>query len=374
MPLIPQILDATAKSNSATISSITAYQAIVSSSARLWAVVSLLVIIMLLRPSVLGATQTLARYQGSRKCMGVTWRITVYVPDAAVAGAAITAGLDEVSRLEQILSDYLPTSELCRLSAAAPTVQPVPVGDDLWQVLVWAVALREQSGGAFDPTVGPLTTLWRKARDIGRLPPIAELNEARQAVGPETLTLHATEQAVSLHRPGMRLDLGGIGMGFAIDRALRIVRTHGVKTAMVDASGDIGVIGCPPGKAGWQIRLDPLGRKPEQLTKDLPQSRIVTLSNAAITTSGDAFQAVVIDGVRYSHIVDPRTGLGVIGPTGVTVIAPTAMQADALATTLSVIGPGEGLPLVEASPGAAARFLVSKDRCFEETTSSGWPQ
>ena len=330
-------------------------------------------ILVLLGPARQGAAQSLLRYEGSRKCMGVTWRITVYASDATVANAAVDAGLSEVSRLEQVLSDYLPTSELCRLSAAAPTDAPVSVGADLWQVLVQAVVLRERSGGAFDPTVGPLTTLWRQARRSGRLPRQAQLNEAHQAVGPETFTLHDMEQAVSLHRPGMRLDLGGIGMGFAIDQALMIVRTHGINAAMVDASGDIGVIGCPPGKAGWQVRLDPFGRQPEQTGDEMQQPRIVTLVDAAITTSGDAFQAVVIDGVRYSHIVDPRTGLGVIGPTGVTVIAPTAMQADGLATTLSVLGPNNGLPLVEASTGAAARFVESEDGKVVEKKSSGWP-
>lgn len=333
---------------------------------------------LLLLPSVvagwaaagLADEPTVARYQGSRRSMGVTWSVSLFAADAAEATACVTAALDEVARLEGVLSDYLPASELCRLSRAAPTAQPIPVGPDLWQVLVQAVAFRDCSGGAFDPTVGPLTTLWRQARRSGRLPTAGKLAAARQAVGPETLVLAESQRAVSLLRPGMRLDLGGIGMGYAIDRALAVLRERGITVAMVDASGDIGVIGCPPGTPGWRIELDPLGRRGSQASGDEPT--VLTLVDAAITTSGDAFQAVSIDGVRYSHIVDPRTGLGVVGPTGVTVIAPTATQADALATTLSVLGPQEGLPMVEVTPGAAARFVRLEAGKPAVTASAGW--
>jgi len=335
--------------------------------------------VLLLLPSVvagwaavgLADEPTLARYQGSRRSMGVTWSVSLFAADAAEATACVTAALDEVARLEGVLSDYQPASELCRLSRAAPTAQPIPVGPDLWQVLVQAVAFRDCSGGAFDPTVGPLTTLWRHARRSGRLPTAGKLAAARQAVGPETLSLAESQQAVSLLRPGMRIDLGGIGMGYAIDRALAVLRERGITVAMVDASGDIGVIGCPPGTAGWRIELDPLGRRGSQASGAEPT--VLTLVDAAITTSGDAFQAVSIDGVRYSHIVDPRTGFGVVGPTGVTVIAPTATQADALATTLSVLGPKEGLPMVEATPGAAARFVRLEDGNPAVTASARWP-
>jgi len=336
-------------------------------------------VLLLLLPSVvagwaaagLAGEPAVARYQGSRRSMGVTWSVSLFAADAAKATACVTAALDEVSRLESLLSDYQPESELCRLSRAAPTAQPIPVGPDLWQVLVQAVAFRDRSGGAFDPTIGPLTTLWRQARRSGRLPTEARLAAARQATGPETLELAASQRAVSLLRPGMRLDLGGIGMGYAIDRALAVLRGRGITVAMVDASGDIGVIGCPPRKRGWRIELDPFGRREGKNRNHSPT--VITLVDAAITTSGDAFQAVAIDGVRYSHIVDPRTGLGIVGPTGVTVIAPTAAQADALATTLSVLGPKEGLPMVEATPGAAARFVRLEDGKPAVTASARWP-
>ncbi len=321
------------------------------------------------------AEDGLHRYAGSRRSMGVTWTVSLYAQTPAVAEAAINAALDEVTRLEQILSDYLPTSELAQLSAAAPTAAPVAVSDDLWRVLTQSVALRDASGGAFDPTIGPLTTLWRRARKSGRLPTEQRQRTAMQAVGPDTLRLLPRRQAVDLTATGMRLDLGGIGMGYAIDQALAVLRQQQIEAAMIDASGDIGVIGKPPGTAGWRIELDPLGRRGAQADGEgMARPLVLSLVDAAITTSGDAFQSVEIDGVRYSHIVDPRTGLGVIGACGVTVVAADATTADALATTLSILGPEAGLPLVEATPAAAARFVQLEAGKSMVTESARWPR
>ena len=321
------------------------------------------------------ADEGLQRYAGSRRSMGVSWTVSVYTTSQTIAEPAIEAALDEVVRLEQILSDYLPESELSQLSASAPTPEPVAVSDDLWRVLERSVALRDATGGAFDPTIGPLTTLWRRARRSGRLPAQHKLETARRAVGPARLHLEPRQQAVALTADGMRLDLGGIGMGYAIDRALAVLREQKIAIAMIDASGDIGVMGQPPETAGWRIEIDPLGRRGSAAEGEtIPPPLVLTLTNGAITTSGDAFQAVDIDGIRYSHIVDPRTGLGVIGSTGVTVIAADATTADALATTVSVLGPNAGLPLVEATPSAAARFVQLEAGQPVIIESARWPQ
>ena len=151
------------------------------------------------------------RFAKTRRLMGAPWTITVQAPAAAAGEAAIEAGFAEVERLNGILSDYDPDSELCRLSAAAPTAQPVAVSTDLWNVLQRAVMVRDATGGAFDPTVGPLTTLWRQARRTGRLPRPDRLAAARAAVGAGALVLVPERRAVLLPRPGTRLDLGGIG-------------------------------------------------------------------------------------------------------------------------------------------------------------------
>ncbi len=311
-----------------------------------------------------GAAAESARFVETRRLMGVPWSITLYAASPEVAAAAIKDAFAEIARLESILSDYDPSSELSRLSAVAPTAADQPVGPDLWRVLRRAVELRDATAGAFDPTVGPLTTLWRQSRRSGRMPHADKLAAARSAVGPDTLVLVPERRAVSLKRPGMRLDLGGIGMGYAIDRAMEVLARHGIASAMIDASGDIAVSAAPPGTSGWTIAVGP--------PANAPSARLL-LTDAAVTTSGDAFQAVEIDGVRYSHVVDPSTGLGVVGPAAVTVVAPDCTTADALATAASVLGPQRGLEAVAGMPGCAARFVWQLDGKAMEACSPAWP-
>ena len=306
------------------------------------------------------------RVAETRRAMGVPWTITLYATSEPAGRAALAAAFAEVDRLERILSDYDPESELSRLSAAAPMSTAVAVGPDLWRVLERAVAIRDASGGGFDPTVGPLTTLWRQARKSGRMPRPDKLTAALAAVGPEALVLDAGRRAVLLPRPGSRLDLGGIGMGYTADRVLDLLRDRGIRAALVDASGDVAAAGRPPDSAGWLVAVAGLAAAG-------PAAASIELADAAVTTSGDAFQAVEIDGVRYSHIVDPRTGLGVAGPTAVTVIAADGATADALATAASVLGPTVGSALVARFPGAAARFAWIEDGSPREATTPAWP-
>jgi FAD:protein FMN transferase len=304
--------------------------------------------------------------------MGVPWTITLYAESPAAGRAALAAGFAEVARLERILSDYDPQSELSRLSAAAPTAVPEPVSDDLWQVLERAVEIRDATGGAFDPTVGPLTSLWRQARRSGRLPLPGKLAAAREAVGQDTLRLVPASREVVLTRPAMRLDLGGIGMGYAVDRAVAVLNHHGITAAMVDASGDIAVTAPPPGTAGWRIAVAPLPAAGDG-TAARDTGEYLLLTHAAVTTSGDAFQAVEIDGRRYSHIVDPRTGLGVAGPAAVTVVAADCTTADALATAASVLGPDKAAAVIAATPDCAARFVSMADGQLQHSQTPRWP-
>jgi thiamine biosynthesis lipoprotein len=246
------------------------------------------------------------------------------------------------------------------------------VSDDLWRVLERAIEIRDATDGAFDPTVGPLTSLWRQARRSGRLPLPGKLAAAREAVGPQTLRLVPDDRGVVLARPAMRLDLGGIGMGYAVDRAVDVLNRHGITAAMVDASGDIAVTAAPPGTEGWKIAVAPL-QPPGNGTTPGDTGEYLLLTHAAVTTSGDAFQAVEIDGRRYSHIVDPRTGVGVAGPAAVTVMAADCTTADALATAASVLGPEKSAAVIAATPGCAARFVSTADGHVQLTQTPRWP-
>lgn len=314
-----------------------------------------------------------ARVCQTQRLMGAPWTITVHAESPAAGRAAIAAGFAEVARLERILSDYDPGSEVSRLSARAPTEVPRHVSDDLWRVLERAVEIRDATGGAFDPTVGPLTSLWRQARRSGRLPLPAKLAEAREAVGPHTLRLVREDRAAVLTRPGMRLDLGGIGMGYAVDRTLEVLARHGITSAMVDASGDIAVTAAPPGTAGWRITVAPLRAAVGGDDARRDAGDHLLLEHAAVTTSGDSFQAVEIEGRRYSHIVDPRTGVGVAGPAAVTVIATDCTTADAVATAASVLGPDQAAAVIAGTPGCAARFISMEGGTLRHVATPRWP-
>ena len=279
--------------------------------------------------------------------MGAPWKMVLYAADEAVANRAAQAAYARIEQLNGVLSDYDADSELCRLSATSPSPTGVPVSDDLWRVLAAAQQLSEKSDGAFDITVGPLTKLWRRARRTKEMPTAEAIAAARVATGYKALRLDPATRTAQLLKPNMRLDAGGIGMGYGVDEAFKVLKREGIQSALIDASGDIGVSDAPPGKSGWRIGIEPP-------SGEGPASRYVLLSNYAITTSGDAFQALQIDGKRYSHIIDPRTGLGVTGHSSVTVIAPDCIAADSYTKPICVAGAEAGFKIIEATPGAAA--------------------
>jgi len=300
--------------------------------------------------SLSAAEPPLARFESTQPQMGVPFKVILYAAGQEAANAGFDAAFSRVAELNRSLSDYDPQSELSRLSRAAPTTQPLHVSDPLWLVLSRSQKLAEQTDGAFDVTVGPYVRLWRRARREKQMPSPERLAEARAAVGYQNLSLHEADHTAELHKPGMRLDLGGIAMGYAVDEMLRVLAERGITRVLVDASGDIGVGDPPPGKSGWTVDVLPLS------TAGTPQRR-VRLSHAAVTTAGDAHQHVVLNGKRYSHIVDPRTGLGITDRVGIAVIARDCLTADSLDTAASVLGPQAAIKLVEQTPGAAA-FIV----------------
>lgn len=282
--------------------------------------------------------------------MGVDFRLVFYAPDADSANRAAQAAFARVAELDARLSDYEPESELMQLCATAGEARAVPVSDDLWHILERSQQLAQATEGAFDVTVGPLVRLWRQTRRTRRLPDPLVLQQAQQSVGYRWLRLVPEDRCVELLRPGMRLDLGGIAMGYAADEALRILRECGLPRALVDASGDIAVGDAPPGADGWRIGL-------VSLDPDQPPGRFLQLAHAAVTTSGDAFQHVELGGKRYSHIIDPTTGLGLTRQCSVTVVAPDCITADSLATALCVLGPERGLQFIKDFPKAEALFV-----------------
>jgi len=309
----------------------------------------------------------LARYEFLRVEMAVPIKIVLYAADEATAGEAARAAFGRIHELDGILSDYDPESELRRLCRDSGEGRPVRVSDELWQVLNQAQALSEHSGGAFDVTIGPVVRLWRRARRRHEMPPPEQLAAARRLVGHRLVRLDPVHRAVELAKPDMRLDLGGIAKGYAVDEALAVLRNRGITRALVDAGGDVGLGDPPPERPGWLIGV-------ASLEPDAPPSRYLWLSRLAIATSGDTWQYVEIGGRRYSHLVDPRTGLGLTDHSSVTVIAPNCTAADSLASAVSVLGPDKGLKLIEETPGAAAFIVRAPEGAVEVRESCRWKE
>jgi FAD:protein FMN transferase len=285
--------------------------------------------------------RTLERFTFSEPHMGSLFHLVLYAADGQAATNAASAAFARIAALNQAMTDYNPQSELMRLRER-PAGQPTPVSADLFDVLQRAQRIAQQTDGAFDVTIGEFIQLWRRARRQRELPSPERIAAARQSSGWQNLVLDPAMRTVTLLKPDMRLDLGGIAKGYAADAALAALRQHGIRRALVAASGDIAVGDPPPGQPGWRVGVASVDAQGKDLTTTL------LLANRAVSTSGDAEQFVEIGGVRYSHIVDPGTGLGLTNRIGVTIVARDATTTDCLATAVSVLGVEQGLAFVRA--------------------------
>ncbi len=257
------------------------------------------------------------RYEASEPHMGTLVNITLYADSPDQAQRAFTAGFARIAQLNRILSDYDPDSELSRACEADTRFSP-----ELMTVLNYAQQLAVETNGAFDITVGPITRLWRRARREKQLPSKTEIAEALKSSGFRKLKVRAWEVGCTVS--GMKLDAGGIAKGYAGDEALAAIRRTGINSAMIAISGDIVIGDAPPSKPGWRIQV--LGQT-------------LTLANSAVSTSGDEFQFIELGGIRYSHIVDPRTGMALRNSHTVGVVAKRGVDSDSIATAVSVAGP-----------------------------------
>lgn len=305
------------------------------------------------------------RFQFQQVHMGVDFTLIFYAPSKQAANQAANAAFARIAELNSKLSDYDPESELSRLSRTSGSDQEVPLSDDLWRVLVRAESLSVQTEGAFDVTVGPLVRLWRRARRQHELPSEERIAQALAAVGHQHITFDPQSKTVTLARKAMRLDLGAIAKGFATDEALRVLQDAGCPRAMVDGSGDLTLGDPPPEASGWKIAIAGRGEQPDKA------NFVLVLSNCGVATSGDVYQFIEIDGVRYSHIVDPKTGLGLTTPSSVTVVAADGMAADSLASAVSVLGPHCGIELVEETADAEAMVIVQQEGELNRYFSTG---
>ncbi|MFT5491987.1 MAG: thiamine biosynthesis lipoprotein [Limisphaerales bacterium] len=333
---------------------------------RVFAALSAFIAVILLSGCVSAKREPeLQLYEAIQPHMGTLVTISLYAPDKVAADNAATAAFARIAELNMILSDYEEESELRRL-VREPVGMPVKISDDLMTVLSHSRDLSKKTDGAFDVTMGPIIRFWRRARRQRTLPDPARLAQVRSAVGYEKLKLDPRRGTATLLATNMFIDLGGIAKGYAADEALVTLRKLGILRALVAASGDIRAGDPPPGEKGWNVGIASIDAVNGELTDR------TLLKNAAVSTSGDTEQNVLIDGVRYSHIVDPETGHGLRKRIGVTVVARDAMTTDSLATAISVLGAEKGLKLIESFPGTAAMIVEVTDEKTTRVTSRGY--
>ena len=283
----------------------------------------------------------LQRFEAVEPHMGTLVRVTVYTADEAAAAAAFRAAFDRIRELDRVLSDYRPDSELNEITRTA-VARDVPVSRDLFTVLDAAQDLARATEGAFDVTQGPVVRLWRDARKTRRVPQASALEDAAARSGFRRLHLDRERRTVRLDVPGMALDVGAIGKGYAASEAIAGLRAAGITRALIAISGDLALGDAPPGQRVWRVAI---------------HSHVLELTNAAVSTSGSSEQHVEIDGRRYSHVIDPASRMGLGDDLTVTVVAPHGLHADGLDTAISVLGVERGLRLIESRQGAAALIV-----------------
>ncbi|MDX2269296.1 MAG: FAD:protein FMN transferase [Bryobacter sp.] len=272
------------------------------------------------------------RYEATRQAMGTVFTVTAYGKNQTQLEAAVGAALEEAARLDNLLSNYKPQSEWSKLNRAAAE-RPVRVERELFDLLAKCRQYSQQSEGTFDITVGPLMRSWGFFKGEGRFPHRAEVRVAMAGVGFENVRLNAADQTVQFAHPATEMDPGGIGKGYAVKKMVEILREAGVKNAFVSAGGSsLYGLGTPPGKPGWEVKVS----HPKYKNRDVA---VVHLKNQAMATSGSAEKHFVASGEIYSHIMDPRTGFPAKGMLSVSLVAPDAMDVEAWAKPMYILGP-----------------------------------
>ncbi len=279
----------------------------------------------------LHANAQLRRYAFTEPKMGSPFMIVLYCSDSLQAVYLAKQSFKLVDSFNNIFSDYLNSSELMQLNAAAGNHSSVKVSPALLNILLQSKIAYEKSEGAFDITVGPIVKLWRSARKTNQFPSAKKIDAARDLTGFNKLIIDTANKEVTLTETGMGLDLGGIAKGWIAQKVIDFLSSQKITISLADAGGDIAMSEGPPNSKGWSVGVN----VPESKEDLLEQSLLI--QNKSVATSGDAYQFIEHDGKRYSHITDPKTGYGVTFQHNVTVIANDGATADWLATACSIL-------------------------------------
>jgi thiamine biosynthesis lipoprotein ApbE len=322
-----------------------------------------------------GQKQELKLFKKAVLSMGTVFEVTIYTADKYIAEKAFNDVSQEINRLDYLMSNYKKESVLSELNKNA-AAGPTDCNNELANVIEQSLQYSEITDGAFDITIGPLMKKWGFFKKQGRIPGKEELAATLESVSYKNIIIEEkvkkslsknpiTIKTVFFKNTGTQIDLGGIGKGYAVDMATRVLKQNGINSALINFAGNIYTFGTPPGKDSWVIGLQH-PRKSEGLLGSFE------IKDKAVSTSGDYEKFFTINGKRYSHIIDPRTGNPVKGIVSVTIVADNATRADALSTGVFVLGLEKGMALIEKLTDVEGIIIYEDaDSKLSTKTSSG---
>ncbi|MFN3193391.1 MAG: FAD:protein FMN transferase [Aureliella sp.] len=307
--------------------------------------------------------------------MGTLVQLKTFARSESEVERGFNAAQRRVLEIANTLTDYDPESETRQLSQLA-VESPQNVSADLWAVLTASDDWYRRTDGHFDSSLGSLTRLWRKYRRVRRVPNSEAVQTALQNSGWKYVRLDPSAKTLKFARANVFLDFGGIGKGYIVDEAFRVLVEHDLPQSLVNISGNMRMGTAPPNRNGWNIEVAPIEANPKSEKEGAagePLQRL-ELCDCSIATSGDLWQYIEINGVRHSHILDPQTGYGVPGPISATVIAQRAMDADALATAACILPKAKAITLCQNSDAAClVARRVGKELQVDRSTTFPQP-
>lgn len=305
-------------------------------------------------PLLIGTPMAQAQWlTGEEAIMGTAIRVELWSEDKPAGEAAIAAVMAEMHRIDRQMSPYKPESELSRINREAAE-HPVPISQEMFDILSRSIEFSKLSGGAFDITFSSVGYMYDYRRRIK--PTDKEIEQALPGINYRHLLLDAQKRTVKFARPGVRIDLGGIGKGHAVDNGIALLKKRGITQAIITAGGDSRVLGDKGGRP-WMVGIRDPRRKDNMVA-------VIPLINSAISTSGDYERYFETDGVRYHHILNPKTGRSATGVHSVSVIGPDATTTDGLTKPVFILGPEKGLRLIESIPGVDAVIIDADGKMY----------
>jgi thiamine biosynthesis lipoprotein len=288
--------------------------------------------------------------------MGSRFEVTAVSDNDTLSWKAINACIGETRRIEKLISEWDSTSQTTNINRNAG-IKPVKIDKELYDLIYRSIKISKLTDGAFDISFAPLLKVWKLDGTIKSLPAKEEIQQAKDKVGYQKIILDGKEQTVLLSKKGMKIGFGGIGQGYVANRCMQVMKAFGIQSGLINVSGDIITWGTQPDGTAWRVGIADPSNKSSIISW-------LSIKDASLVTSGNYEKFITINGIRYGHILDPRTGYPVQGVGSVTIMSPDAEICDALATGIFVLGVEKGLELINKLKGIECLIIDEKGKLY----------